>query len=81
MKKFFPVASLVVGIIGLGVFFKPVIEIICGVGGLILAIAGKDESLGRVMEGIRYWGRNIAWINIIWVCLEFGLKMFGIELF
>ena len=81
MKKFFPVASLVVGIIGLGVFFKPVIEIICGVGGLILAIACRDESLGRVMDGIRYWGRNIAWINIIWVCLEFGLKMFGIELF
>lgn len=81
MKKFFSVASLVVGVIGLGVFFNPVIEIICGVGGLILAIVGKDENLGRVMEGIRYWGRNIAWINIIWVCLEFGLKMFGIELF
>ena len=81
MKKVFSIASLVVGVIGLGVFFKPVLEIICGIGGLVLSILGKDENAGMVMDGIRSWGRNIAWLNIICACLEFGLKFAGIELF
>ena len=81
MMKVFSIASLVVGVIGLGVFFEPVLEIICGVGGLVLSILGKDKNAGMVMDGIRSWGRNIAWLNIIWVCLEFGLKFAGIELF
>ena len=81
MKKVFSIASLVVGVIGLGVFFEPVLEIICGVGGLVLSILGKDKNAGMVMDGIRSWGRNIAWLNIIWVGLEFGLKFAGIELF
>ena len=81
MKKVSSIASLVVGVIGLGVFFEPVLEIICGVGGLVLSILGKDKNAGMVMDGIRSWGRNIAWLNIIWVCLEFGLKFAGIELF
>lgn len=81
MKKILSIASLVLGVVGLGVFFKPVIEILCGIGGLILAIMGKDENAGMVMDGIRHWGRNIAWLNIIWVCLELGLKFVGIELF
>ena len=81
MKKVFSIASLVVGVIGLGVFFEPVLEIICGVGGLVLSILGKDKNAGMVMAGIRSWGRNVAWLNIIWVCLEFGLKFAGIELF
>ena len=81
MKKVFSIASLVVGVIGLGVFFEPVLEIICGVGGLVLSILGKDKNAGMVMDGIRSWGRNVAWVNIIWVCLEFGLKFAGIELF
>ena len=80
MKKVFSIASLVVGVIGLGVFFEPVLEIICGVGGLVLSILGKDKNAGMVMDGIRSWGRNVAWLNIIWVCLEFGLKFAGIEL-
>ena len=69
MKKVFSIASLVVGVIGLGVFFEPVLEIICGVGGLVLSILGKDKNAGMVMDGIRSWGRNVAWLNIIWVCL------------
>ena len=81
MKIVFSIASLVVGVIGLGVFFEPVLEIICGVGGLVLSILGKDKNAGMVMDGIRSWGRNVAWLNIIWVCLEFGLKFAGIELF
>ena len=81
MKKVFSIASLVVGVIGLGVFFEPVLEIICGVGGLVLSILGKDKNAGMVMDGIRSWGRNVAWLNIIWVFLEFGLKFAGIELF
>ena len=80
MKIVFSIASLVVGVIGLGVFFEPVLEIICGVGGLVLSILGKDKNAGMVMDGIRSWGRNVAWLNIIWVCLEFGLKFAGIEL-
>ena len=58
MKKVFSIASLVVGVIGLGVFFEPVLEIICGVGGLVLSILGKDKNAGMVMDGIRSWGRN-----------------------
>ena len=60
MKKVFSIASLVVGVIGLGLFFKPVLEIICGVGGLVLSILGKDKNAGMVMDGIRSWGRNVA---------------------
>lgn len=80
MKKVFSFASLVVGVIGLGVFFKPVLKIICGIGGLVVSILGKDENTGMVIDGIRSWGRNVACLNIIWVCLEFGLKFAGIEL-
>lgn len=81
MKKIFSILSLCVGIIGLGLFLKPVLEIICGISGLVFAFLGKDKEAGVIMEGICYWGRNIAWINIIWVCLEFGLKYFGVDLF
>jgi hypothetical protein len=81
MKKVFSIASLVVGVIGLGLYFKPIPEIICGIGGLILSILGKDKNADRAMNVIRSWGRNVAWVNIIWVCLEFGLKIAGIELF
>jgi hypothetical protein len=81
MKKILSIASLIVGIIGLGVSFKPVIEIICGIGGLILAIIAKDKNAGMIIDGIRSWGRNLAWINIIWVCLEFGLGLVGIKIF
>ena len=49
MKKEFSIASLIVGVLGLGVFFKPVLEIICGIGGLVLSILGKDENAG--MDG------------------------------
>jgi len=81
MNKVLSIASLVVGMIGLGVFFKPVIEIICGVVGLVLAIFAKDPEAGHVIDGIRHWGLNFAWVNIIWVCIEFGLKLTGIDLF
>lgn len=81
MKKILSIASLVVGIIGLGVFFKPVFELICGVGGLMLANFAKDKNASMVIDGIRSWGRNFAWINIIWVCLEIVLKFSGINLF
>lgn len=81
MKKILSITSLAIGIIGLGVFFMPVLEIICGIGGLILAIIAKDENAGIIIDGIRHWGRNIAWLNIIWVCLELGLKLAGIGIF
>ena len=53
MKKVFSIASLVVGVIGLGVFFKPVLEIICGIGGLVLSILGKDENTRRCLHSQR----------------------------
>lgn len=81
MKKILAIASLVVGIIGLGVFFNPVLEISCGIGGLILALIAKDKDAGMVIDGIRHCGSYIAWINIIWVCIEFGLKFAGYNLF
>lgn len=81
MKKMLAIASLVVGIIGLGVFFQPVLEIICGIGGLILAICAKDKNAGTIIKAIRSVGFSVAWLNIIWVCLELGLKYAGIELF
>ena len=60
MKIVFSIASLVVGVIGLGVFFKPVLKIICGIGGLVVSILGKDENTGMVIDGIRSWGRNVG---------------------
>lgn len=81
MKRILSIVSLAIGIIGLGVFFKPVLEIVCGIGGLILAKMAKDEKAGMIIDGIRHWGERIAWLNIIWVCLEFGLKFAGIDLF
>ncbi len=81
LKKIFSIASLVVGIIGLGLFFKPVLEICCGIGGLILAILGRDKDAGTIMSAICDWGRNVAWLNIIWACIEFGLHFIGIDLF
>ena len=81
MKKYLSIASLAIGIIGLGVFFKPVLVVICGIGGFILAIMAKDENAGMIIDGIRHWGKYIAWLNIIWVCIEFGLKFAGITLF
>ncbi len=38
MKNILSIASLVVGIIGISVFLNPVLEIICGGGGLVLTI-------------------------------------------
>lgn len=81
MKKFCAILSLIIGLIGLGVFSKPVIEIICGVGGLILALVAKNPDAGSAIKAIRNWGSYLAWINILWVCLEFVLKFFGINLF
>ena len=81
MKKFLSIASLVIGIAGLSVFLEPVVEIICGVVGLCLALFAKDPNAGHIIDGIRYWGRNIAWINIAWVCLEVALKFVGIDIF
>ena len=81
MKNFLAIASLVVGGIGLGVYFQPVYEIICGGAGLILALCAKNEKAGTVMKAVRSVGLSLAWINIIWVCLEFGLKKAGVDLF
>lgn len=81
MKNFFAIISLVLGVVGLGVFFNPILEIICGIGGLIFAILAKNKDAGMVMNGIRYWGRNIAWLNIFWVCVEVVLMFVGISLF
>ena len=81
MKTFFSIASLIVGIVGLGVIFNPTLEIICGVGGLILSLVAKSKESAKIVRGIRNWGNYLAWINIIWVCIEFGLKCAGINLF
>ena len=81
MKGFLAIASLVVGIIGLGVYFQPVFELICGVGGLVIGLCARDKNASTIMQAVRSVGLSVAWINIIWVCLEFGLKFAGIELF
>lgn len=80
MKTVLSIASLVIGVVGLGVFARPVIEIICGVGGLTLAYFAKDPEAGAVIRGVRSWGNSLAWVNILWVCLEFALKIAGIDL-
>lgn len=74
MKNILAIASLVVGVIGLGVFFNPIAEIACGGGGLILALIAKDKDASSFFRGARKWGISLAWINIVWVCLETGLK-------
>ena len=81
MKKAFTIASFVVGIIGLGVFFRPILEISCGIGGLICGLIGKDKNAGKGMKTLHSFGISFAWLNILWVCLEFGLKYAGIDLF
>lgn len=80
MRNILAIASLVIGLVGIGVFFNPLIEIICGGGGLILALIAKNNNAGKIMRGIRSWGLSLAWINILWVCLEYGLKFAGIDL-
>lgn len=75
------ILSLGVGIFGLTVFYKPPIEIGCGGGGLLLALLAKNKRTGKVISWIRSWGFYLAWINIIWVCVEFGLKAAGIDVF
>lgn len=75
------IASLVIGIIGLTVFFQPALEIICGIGGLVLAIMGKTPDESKLIYGIRSCGHSFAIINIGWVCLEFALKFLGFNLF
>lgn len=81
MKAALSILSLIIGVIGVGVFFNPVVEIICGVGGLIISIIAKDPKSSRVIRIVRYFGNSLAWLNIFWVCLEFGLKFAGINLF
>ncbi|MBR0024756.1 MAG: hypothetical protein IJP59_09130 [Muribaculaceae bacterium] len=81
MKKILAIASLVAGVIGVGVFFNPIIEIACGVGGLILSLLAKDANANSFFRHVRSWGNFLAWLNIIWVCVEFALQFLGINLF
>lgn len=81
MKTILSIASLIVGIIGIGVFSNPPLEITLGFGGLILSLLAKSDKLGKFVSGIRSWGNYLAWLNIIWVCIEYGLKFAGISLF
>lgn len=71
MNKILSITSLIVGIIGIALYSFPSAEFLCGIGGLILASLAKEENTSKLIEGVRSWGRNIAWINIIWVCLCF----------
>lgn len=80
-KTILAYCSIVIGVIGLGLFFAPIPEIICGVGGLVLSIAAKDENASWFVQAVRRYGNWAAWVNISWVCLEFGLKFAGINLF
>lgn len=80
-KKILAIASLIIGIVGLGVFQKPVLEIICGVGGLVLAILAKDKEESYAFRLIRNWGSYFAGLNIVWVCIEMVLKFFDIDVF
>lgn len=80
VKTIFSYASLIIGIIGLGLFFSPVLEIICGVGGLLFSIIGKDKNARWFTDSVRKYGNYAAWVNIIWVGIEFGLKFAGIDL-
>ena len=60
MKNILSIASLVVGIIGISVFLNPVLEIICGGGGLVLTIFAKDKNANMVISGIRSWGQYLV---------------------
>lgn len=80
-KVFLSYASIIVGIIGLCLFFRPIPEIICGVGGLILSYVAKDKNASWLTDAVRRYGNYAAWVNIIWVCIEFGLKFAGFDVF
>lgn len=80
-KTLFSYGSIIIGIAGLGVFFNPVLEILCGITGLFLSIIGKDKNAKWFTDGVRRYGNYAAWINIIWVCIEIGLKFAGVDLF
>lgn len=80
-KTILAYGSIIIGIIGLCLFFQPVPEIICGVAGMVLSIMAKDRNATWFTDAVRNNGNHVAWINIIWVCLEFGLKFAGIDLF
>ena len=73
--------SIIIGIIGLCVYFKPVAEIFFGVTGMILSIAAKDKNATWFTDAVRSTGNYVAWLNIIWVCIEISLKFVGINLF
>ncbi len=73
-KTLMAYGSIIIGIIGLGLFFAPIPEIICGVGGLILSIIAKDKNASWFTDAVRRYGNYAAWLNIIWVCIELGLK-------
>lgn len=77
----FAIASLVVGFIGLCLFFNPIFGMVCGVVGLMFFLMVKDKYIGKVVGGIRTWGCYIAWFNIVWACVVFVLKLSGINLF
>lgn len=81
VKTVFSYGSIIIGIVGLGLFFKPVAEIICGVVGLVLSIVGKDKNAIWFTDAVRRYGNYAAWVNIIWVCIEIGLKLAGVDLF
>lgn len=81
LKTLFSYGSIIIGIVGLGLFFAPVPEICCGVGGLLLSILGKDNNASWFTAAVRKYGNYAAWLNIVWVCIEIGLKLAGIDLF
>lgn len=80
-KTLMAYGSIIIGIIGLCLFFQPVPELICGVAGMILSIMAKDKNASWFTDAVRNYGNYAAWINIIWVCIEIGLKFAGIDLF
>lgn len=70
MKKMFSIVSLALGVCGLSLFFKPALELSCGIGGLIFAVLARDKNAGMILDSIRHCGLCLAWINIIWFCVE-----------
>ncbi|MDE5785404.1 MAG: hypothetical protein K2H98_02635 [Duncaniella sp.] len=80
-KTIMAYGSIAIGIIGICIFFSPILEIICGVSGLILSIAAKDKNATWFTDAVRRYGSYAAWINIIWVCIELALKLCGIGIF
>ena len=69
-KKHLAIASFVVGIIGFGIYFIPILEILFGIAAIVLAIMAKDPNLHKGLRFLRARGLDLGILNLLWVAVE-----------